>query len=173
MRIRLLELKAIMEREGVLAVDFLDSTLQVNYFSRELQVDRVLLVEERHLARPDLLSQDAYGAPDHVDVILKFNMITNPFSMEEGDIIVAPNLGSVEAFYRRGASSPVNVLDTKSLFIDPSKTPKKDAARVEQLARIAKRKSGGAREVKPTHLLRIGEEPFRTDGTALRLAPDA
>ena len=173
MRIRLFEMKALMEREGVLAVDFLDSSLEVNYLSPALRVDKLMLVEERHLARPDLLSWDAYGSPDHVDVILKFNQITNPFSMEEGDIIIAPNLGSVDAFYKKGSTLADMVADTKSLFIDPAKTPRKDAARIEQLARIAKRKAGGSREVKPTHLLRAGEAPFTTDGTALRLAPDA
>lgn len=171
MRLQLLELKSVMLRDGVPTVDFLDSNLVVDYSG--VQVDRVFLVEERHLCRADLLSFDAFGSPNHVDVILKFNQITNPFRMEVDDIIMVPSLAAFDKYYRPSTNpSKSAVLDTKSLFIDPTRVSRKDENRIKQLEKIAARNRNGAKEVKPTSLLRAGESPFTLDGTVLRLAPN-
>lgn len=174
MQIALLDLKSTMDRDGIKFIDFLDNNFTVNYLSPDFQVMRIVKVEEHHLCRVDLISFEAYGSVDHVDAVLKFNMITNPFSMDIGDILVIPSLSSASSFFKRSASSQNQViLDTKSIFIDPSRASKKDAARLEQLARIASKRKNGASEIKPTNLLRKGEAPFVASGGALRLAPNA
>jgi len=174
MRVNLLDLKSQMIRDGVTMIDFLDNNFTVNFLSPDLQIIRIFLVEERHLCRLDLLSFEAYGSADHVDVITKFNMITNPFSMELNDIIVFPSIGSSQSFFRKSSNlSNQLILDTKSLFIDPSRASKKDAARLEQLEKIASKRRNGASEIKPTNLLRSGEAPYVTTGGALRLAPNS
>lgn len=171
MRLQLLELKAVMVRDGVPTVDFLDSNLVVDYAG--VQVDRVFLVEERHLCRADLLSFDAFGSPNHVDVVLKFNQITNPFRMEVDDIVMVPSLASFDKYYKPSTNpSKSAVLDTKSLYVDPTRVSKKDENRIKQLEKIAARNRNGAKEVKPTSLLRAGEAAFTLDGTVMRLAPN-
>jgi hypothetical protein len=174
MQIALLDLKATMDRDGVKMIDFLDNNFTVNYLSPDFQVMRIVKVEEHHLCRIDLIAFEAYGSVDQVDAVLKFNMITNPFSMEVGDILVIPSLSSVSSFFKRSSQAQSHtILDTKSIFIDTSRASKKDAARLEQLARIASKRKNGASEIKPTNLLRNGEVPFATTGGALRLAPNA
>jgi hypothetical protein len=131
-----------------------------------------MLVEERHLCRIDLLSYEAYQSIDYVDVIMKFNQITNPFSMQINDIIVFPTKASVNRFYQQEAlRNDKLILDTKALFIDPSRASQKDKARLEQLQKIADKRKNGSKEIKPANLLKTGEVPFVTDGTALTFSP--
>ncbi len=171
MRLELLEVKSQMQRDGVLALDFLEASFVVDYAG--VRVEKLFLAEERHLCRPDLLSFDAFGSPNHVDVILKFNQITNPFRVEVGDLVMVPSLSAFASFYRRSPSQlPAQVLATKALYVDPSRASQKDVARIKQLEKIAARSRNGAKEVKPTNLLRKGESPFASDGSALVLAPN-
>jgi len=172
MVIRLLDLKNEMLRNGETMVDFLSNNFLVNYFDPQLEVARLILVEERHLCRLDLLSYEAYQSIDYVDVIMKFNQITNPFSMQIHDLIVCPTKASANRFYQQ---EPMRndklILDTKALFIDPSRASQKDKARLEQLQKIADKRKNGSREIKPANLLKTGEVPFVADGTALTFSP--
>ena len=44
----------------------------------------------REEGRPDLVALKYYGDHSYTDLILKFNGISNPFSMSEGDTIEIP-----------------------------------------------------------------------------------
>ncbi len=172
MVIKLFDLKNEMLRNGETMIDFLSNNFLVNYFDPQLEIARLMLVEERHLCRLDLLSYEAYQSIDYVDVIMKFNQITNPFSMQINDIIVFPTKASVSRFYQQEAlRNDKLILDTKALFIDPSRASKKDKARLEQLQKIADKRKNGSKEIKPANLLKTGEVPFVTDGTALTFSP--
>ena len=48
------------------------------------------IVELREEGRPDLIALKYYGNHADTDLILKFNGISNPFSMSEGDVIDIP-----------------------------------------------------------------------------------
>jgi hypothetical protein len=105
-------------------------------------------------------------------MILKFNQISNPFSMELYDFIVIPTLEAGLRFYRQDRMKSSKLInDTKALFLDPSKASQKDLARLKQLEKIAKRRENGATEIKPTNLLRTGEVPYSTDGNVVVYAP--
>jgi hypothetical protein len=173
MRLQLLELKAEMLRDGVRTIDLLEANIVVDFLLTATRPTRFFLVEDRHLARPDLIAFEMLGSANYVDVVLKYNQITNPFAMEVNDLIMVPPLVAVNSFYKKSESPSDTVRDTKSLFVDPSRVSQKDQARLKQLEKIASRSKNGSREVKPTNLLRSGEVPFKTDGTALRLAPNA
>lgn len=47
-------------------------------------------VTEEYIARPDLISLDAYGDTMFGDVICKLNGISNPFELNEGMLIILP-----------------------------------------------------------------------------------
>jgi hypothetical protein len=174
MVIELFDLKSEMVKEGIRMIDFLENNFNVNYSYPNLQIYKVFLIKEEYLCRPDLLSWEAYNNVNYVDIILKFNQITNPFSMEVDDIILVPSIKSARAFYQKDKlvnSAIVN--DTKALFLDPSKASKKDLARLKQLEKIASRRANGSTEIKPTNLLRKGEQPFEVSGGYINFAPSS
>jgi hypothetical protein len=161
-----------MQKDGIKMMDFLENNFKISYSDPNLQIAKVMFVEEHHLCRPDLISYESYGSVDYVDIILKFNQISNPFSMELYDFIVIPTLASGLKFYRQEKLTQTqSILDTKALFLDPTKASQKDIARIDQLQKIANKRANGAKEIKPTNLLRKGEVPYMTDGENIIFAP--
>lgn len=174
MNIHLFDLKSEMEERGIMMLDFMENNFRVNYADPKLTITKVFLVEERHLCRPDMLSFDSYGTVDYQDIILKFNHISNPFSMELYDLIVVPQLSSAMRFYIKDPMKTPKIMnDTKGLFIDPTRASKKDQERLKLLEEIAKKSKNGATEIKPTNLLREGEVPFVANGDIVVYAPNS
>lgn len=60
----------------------------------------VIEVDEKYIARPDLLSYDIYGDTLYTDVLCKLNGISNPFELNKGMLLIIP--------------SPENILDFTS-----------------------------------------------------------
>ena len=57
----------------------------------------VFEVTEEYIARPDLISYDAYGDSMFGDIICKINGVSNPFELNKGMMLIIP--------------SPENILD--------------------------------------------------------------
>lgn len=66
--------------------NLLDQTFEIptNYSYNIFHVTR------EYIARPDLISLDAYGDTMFGDVICKLNGISNPFELNEGMLIILP-----------------------------------------------------------------------------------
>lgn len=53
---------------------------------------QTIVVNKYYVARPDLLSLALYGNDMYADILCKVNGISNPFELNENDIIIAPNI---------------------------------------------------------------------------------
>ena len=51
-----------------------------------------------YIARPDLICLAHYGTDDYVDIVCKFNGISNPYELNEGDIIALPEVADMARF---------------------------------------------------------------------------
>jgi len=73
--------------------------------------------------RVDLLAEYAYGKTNKSDIILKYNKISNPFAIEQGDFIVAVDSEFARKKFKK--ENRVEELNTKirQQFIDPTKVP--------------------------------------------------
>lgn len=60
---------------------------------------KVIRVSSMHVARPDLLSQHLYGSDTYGDLICKINGVSNPFELNEGMMLVVPDIADIESFY--------------------------------------------------------------------------
>lgn len=58
----------------------------------------VFRVSKAHVARPDLISQIVYDDDRFGDFICKVNNIPNPFEINEGDILIIPEVDSIPRF---------------------------------------------------------------------------
>lgn len=54
------------------------------------------VVGEYETMRPDLVSEKLYSDQSYWDVLLKFNGISNPFSIDYGEILLAPSTNTLE-----------------------------------------------------------------------------
>jgi hypothetical protein len=93
----------------------------------------VFKISVEYLMRPDLISQAVYNNTMYTEFVLKYNGISNPFSMEEGDIILIPNLEGAKNNTKStsGTGAGVDIDPSQKLrdaykYIDPSKIPKRD-----------------------------------------------
>lgn len=168
----MLNLKGIIDLgSGETMLDFLSCNYEINYKSNKLTLHRFFVVKEEHLCRMDLLCQEVYNDPSLVDVLCKWNNITNPFSIQVGDVIICPTMKSLTSFYVTNPVSKVEALDTKSSWLDPKRATKKDINRLEQMKKAAYKEKNGSTDPKPTNLLRDGEAPFVANGKTIVFAP--
>lgn len=58
----------------------------------------IYTVSKSHVARPDLISRIMYGTDIYGDFLCKVNGISNPFELNEGDIIFVPNIDQIGEF---------------------------------------------------------------------------
>jgi len=59
----------------------------------------VIVVNEYENMRPDLVCNRIYANDSHWDSLLKYNGISNPFSIQTGDVIFAPPYNALEGAY--------------------------------------------------------------------------
>lgn len=58
----------------------------------------VFKVSQEYIARPDLVSLDAYGDTMYTDIICKLNGLSNPFELNEGMKLIVPTPDYITQF---------------------------------------------------------------------------
>lgn len=90
----------------------------------------VYKVPADYVMRPDLISKAVYNDSYYTEIILKFNGISNPFTISEGDIILIPNLdealAKINNTNKNNENNVSSELRNKYKYIDPLKIPKKE-----------------------------------------------
>ena len=80
--------------------------------------------------RPDLISQAMYNNTLYTEYILKYNGISNPFTIDQGDVIAIPDLNSAKSNTRTrtddAEGSDAKRIRNSYKYIDPTKIPKRD-----------------------------------------------
>jgi hypothetical protein len=75
-------------------------------------VYNVFNVTKEYIARPDLISLDAYGDTMFADVICKLNGISNPFELNEGMKLIIPSPESIMDFVIRPNKNESEYIDS-------------------------------------------------------------
>lgn len=69
------------------------------------QFSEVIVVNEHYVARPDLISLAMYGEDRFADIICKYNGISNPFELNENDVLLIPQVFEFEKILDEGKVS--------------------------------------------------------------------
>ena len=89
---KILRNKNIVNYKGEKCYDLLSKT-----FNKDLNPRGTLIIVNKHyVARPDLISLAVYGDDSYADVICKYNGISNPFELNENDILHIPHINDME-----------------------------------------------------------------------------
>ena len=131
---RLLRLKNIFTTPvGDRIIDLISSSFD---FEKDSGISEgIIRVNEEEIMRPDLLSIRLYADQQYYEALLKYNGISNPFSLDEGDLLLTPQFKSLEAML----VSPKQVVDKGAQKKDSNESkllnPKtvKDKKRLEAL----------------------------------------
>lgn len=71
-------------------------------------------VTYEYIARPDLISLDAYGDTMYTDVLCKLNGISNPFELNVGDKLIIPSPDNITDFVTRVSQASTNNEDIEN-----------------------------------------------------------
>jgi len=63
------------------------------------------IVNKYYVARPDLISLAFYGTDKYADIICKLNGISNPFEINENDMLSIPALENIQFYARPNKNS--------------------------------------------------------------------
>jgi len=128
----------------------------------ESSVQGVHVVENDETCRIDLVSLSEYGTHDHVDSILKFNGISNPFSIKEGDVLFIPKIDIAKKKFKltlnKNYKNPI-----RDQFINTKRLPVRDANRIEYLSKKYNK------EILPPNILQSGEENIEVTNGEIRI----
>jgi hypothetical protein len=136
---------------------------------RELGEHTVSLDE---VARPDLIALKYYKNIDFVEIILKYNNISNPFSINEGDVLIIPVSDDLLEQWKpvkkvgEGKTSEKSVRDQ---FVDQKRLTVVDKKRIEYLQKKASEKENGSKQILPPNILKEGDSNIRIDNDIITI----
>ena len=113
------------------------------------------------VGRIDMIARKYYGGDSFAEMILKYNNISNPFSINEGDVLKIPQPdASLVKWNKIKAIDDIQleIDNIRGQFLDTKRLSKKDAARLEYLQRKAEGLKNGSKAILPPNLLKPGEE---------------
>lgn len=152
--------------------DKLRMTQPTLLFNETVPVIAEHTVEADETCRIDLISLKFYRNDDYVDYILKFNGISNPFTIKEGDVLLIPSNTTILKKFKPvrevGESGRVENA-VRDQFIDTKRLPAKDANRVEYLKRKAALKKNGSKEILPPNVLKTDETNIEISGGTITI----
>jgi hypothetical protein len=116
----------VLNNKPVIGTTEEDLRLDLLYPSRDIKNDYenslAVVIQEGEQMRPDILSANFFASPNYYDMILKHNGISNPFSIDVGELYLAPELTFL---LDNNAPSGRQVQSTESVrnqYINPEKT---------------------------------------------------
>lgn len=122
-------------------------------FQDYIQVSRDFIVDEYYAGRIDLISLSVYNSADYTDQLLKFNGISNPFSIADGDILYIPPMDVLHKTFKKPGIEVIESNVVRDRFVETKRLPIKDQNRLEYLKRKAALKPNGAKEILPPNVL--------------------
>lgn len=116
-------------------------------------------VTEDEIGRIDLISLKYYKDANYADYILKWNNISNPFSINLGDVLLIPQNNAVLNIVKpiKMVQRSTDEISIRDQFIDTKRLSVKDAKRIEYLQRKASQKANGSKQILPPNILKDGE----------------
>ena len=114
------------------------------------------------LVRPDRISVEHYNSTSGLDIILKFNGISDPFSINVGDTLWIP-MDNIP-YFKLESPSMFEDNPIKNQFIKTKRLSKTDQRRLEAL-----KKKYNKENLLPPNVIPVGRKNYEFDGTNVRL----
>ena len=131
-----------------------------NIVGAEIMAEHI--VRDDDIVRPDRIALLYYGDHSKLDMILKFNNISDPFSLMPGETIFVPS--PTTAYYKLERPGAYEENIVKQQFIDTKRLSKKDQKRVE-----ARKKKYNKETLLPPNVIPVGKKNYEFDGSEVRM----
>ena len=113
--------------------EFVDLTKKsMNFTNEEPYIISGQYVSEEHQMRPDLISYVNFGDDSYWDLILKFNGVSNPFSLSQEQFLFIPDIQyMLRQLYVETSNNEKIMNEVKAQYVDASKKAKPDPKQFE------------------------------------------
>ena len=120
------------------------------------------IVKEEEVGRPDLIALEHYNDHSKTDIILKWNGISDPFSLSPGEELEIPT--DEVPFYKLERPRVFEENKVKNEFVQGKKFSKKDQRRLDAL-----KKKYNKEVLLPPNVIAVGKKnyEFKPDGTVI------
>ena len=154
-------------------------TEPVVIFPENTRTIAVHTVTSDEICRIDIISRIYYNLDDYSELILKFNNISNPFSINEGDVLNIPDKSNVFAAWKTIKSINTGSIGSdpfdedsqddsiKNQFISSKRLTVKDVKRAEYLKKKADQKQNGSKQILPPNILKDGDKNIDITGDTI------
>lgn len=150
--------------------DRLRITEPVVLFPKNTPVIAVHEVTSDEICRIDMISIKYFNIADYAELILKFNNISNPFSINEGDVLDIPARDIVFRAWKTIKEEGDEKEDSiKDQFVNSKRLTIKDAKRAEYLKKKAAQKENGSKQILPPNILKDGDKNIDINGDTIIL----
>lgn len=109
-------------------VNFIEKDMLASQIGYRPIIINYYLVTASDSMRPDLITQKMYGYLSALEGVLKFNGISNPFAIDEGDVLYTFDIPSMNANMRTGNTNNATRADIRDQYITPEKKSTVDPA---------------------------------------------
>lgn len=118
-------------------------------------------VLEDEATRPDLIAIEYYGNASKLDLILKWNGISDPFALNPGEVIEIPHGETPFFTVERPLSGEDNPI--KNQFVQSKRLSQKDQRRIDAL-----KKKYNKETLLPPNVIPVGKKNYEFDGELVR-----
>jgi hypothetical protein len=106
-------------------IDFLHRDINADITNGPRGINYFLVTDETSM-RIDLISKKMYGNMDMIEKILKFNNISNPLAIDEGDLLVIYDPISLNRNFRNENNQQEKINDIRKQYLSPEKGSRVD-----------------------------------------------
>lgn len=126
--------KRILNVNGEDIIDFTTSIFNTKK-SNDL-VFKLYRVPESMKMRIDLISYAAYGTDEYADILMKYNNISNPFTVNTDDILLVPTMDTIMTDIADVVSDNeyIEKMDNLKKYIDKNKVPKTVGSQINNVS---------------------------------------
>jgi hypothetical protein len=136
---------------------YFDLTAPSFIYDADLGIKTIHYVLQDQVGRIDKISEIYFGSTEFIDAICVVNNIFNPFSVNEGDVLVIPNLKRPDLVYKK-PSTITRPNFVQEQFVDTGRQSQKDQSRIQRLLKKAKEKKSGVSTPLPPNMLQPGQD---------------
>lgn len=137
----------ITDNLGNRIIDFIEKDVIVqNEFEKPPAINYYLVTTEDSM-RIDVISTKMYGNTDYIENILKFNEISNPYAIEEGEVFYTYDLPSLDKSLRSITANSTDRNDIRDQYITPDKKSSLDPELKKYEKRETARKPSGTNQL--------------------------
>ena len=164
----------IKDGNGNQIVNFLEKDIVVQNPSLPPTGINYFLVDNDTSMRIDLISNEMYGYIDPAEKVLKFNGISNPFSIDEGDILITFDLYSLGRNVRPVNNTAKDKEDVRRQYLTPEKKSKIDPQLQSFSKRDTSRKpvAGPADNALPPNYADFGDTEIQIRNGKIYMGPN-